>query len=43
MLIGVHRIVATVTFKASTKKKPAKFRISFQRCAKRLIAPRFTG
>ena len=41
--IGVHRIVATVTFAADTKKKPQTFRISFQRCAKRLAAPRFTG
>ena len=41
--IGIHRIVATVTFGASTKKAPKKFRISFQRCAKKLAAPRFTG
>lgn len=43
MKIGVHRIVATVTFAASTKKKPQTFRVSFQRCAKRLAAPKFTG
>jgi hypothetical protein len=43
MRIGVHRIVATVTFKPSTQKKPQTFRISFQRCAKKLAAPRFTG
>jgi hypothetical protein len=41
--IGVHRIVATVTFKPETKKNPQTFRISFQRCAKKLAAPRFTG
>jgi hypothetical protein len=41
--IGVHRIVATVNFKAATKKKAQTFRISFQRCAKKLAAPRFTG
>jgi hypothetical protein len=41
--IGVHRIVATVTFKPSTKKAAQTFRISFQRCAKKLAAPRFTG
>lgn len=41
--IGVHRIVATVTFKADTKKSPQTFRVSFQRCAKKLAAPRFTG
>jgi hypothetical protein len=43
MRIGVHRIVATVTFQPATKKSPQTFRISFQRCAKKLAAPRFTG
>jgi hypothetical protein len=43
MRIGVHRIVATVTFKAETKKAPQTFRVSFQRCAKKLALPRFTG
>jgi hypothetical protein len=43
MRIGVHRIVATVTFKPATKKAAQTFRISFQRCAKKLAAPRFTG
>jgi hypothetical protein len=41
--IGVHRIVATVTFASDTGQKPQTFRISFQRCAKHLAAPRFTG
>lgn len=43
MKVGVHRIVATVTFKPETKKAPQSYRISFQRCAKKLAAPRFTG
>jgi hypothetical protein len=43
MKIGVHRISATVTFKAITKKAAKTYRISFQRCAKKLAAPRFTG
>jgi hypothetical protein len=43
MKIGVHRIVAKVTFAAATKKAAQNFRISFQRCAKKLAAPRFTG
>jgi hypothetical protein len=43
MKIGVHRIVATVTYKPETKKAAQNFRISFQRCAKKLAAPRFTG
>jgi len=43
MKIGVHRILATVNFAAATKTSPQTFRISFQRCAKKLVAPRFTG
>lgn len=41
--IGVHRVVAVVTFSDAAKKTPKTIRISFQRCAKRLAAPRFTG
>jgi hypothetical protein len=53
--IGVHRIVATVVVETvttnpdtgqvirRTAQKPRTFRISFQRCAKKLAAPRFTG
>jgi hypothetical protein len=53
--IGVHRITATVivnnvTVNADTKQvirteaqKAKTLRISFQRCAKKLAAPRFTG
>jgi hypothetical protein len=41
--IGIHRLTANVTFKPATKLKPKSLRISFQRCAKKLMAPRFTG
>jgi hypothetical protein len=41
--IGVHRLVATVKFTASSHAKTRTLRVSFQRCAKRLISPRFTG
>jgi len=43
MRIGVHRLVVSVTFQKGTGTKPKKFRLSFQRCAKKLAAPRFTG
>lgn len=43
MRIGVHRIVATITYTAATKKRPETRRVSFQRCARKLAAPRFTG
>jgi hypothetical protein len=38
--VGVHRVVATVVFKSGARQV---LRSSFQRCASRLIAPRFTG
>jgi hypothetical protein len=41
--IGVHRLVATITFQAGSGTKPKTLRLSFQRCARKLVAPRFTG
>jgi Thrombospondin type 3 repeat len=41
--LGVHRLVATVTFQASRHAKSRTLRASFQRCGNRLVAPRFTG
>jgi hypothetical protein len=43
MKIGVHRLVVSVTFQKGTGTKPKKLRLSFQRCAHKLAAPRFTG
>jgi uncharacterized repeat protein (TIGR01451 family) len=41
--IGVHRLVVTVTFQSGTGTKPKTYRLSFQRCTKKLVTPRFTG
>lgn len=41
--IGVHRLVVTVTFNSASRTKARTLRASFQRCANRLVAPRFTG
>jgi hypothetical protein len=41
--IGVHRLVATVRFQKATRSKTKTFRVTFQRCARRAIAPKFTG
>lgn len=41
--IGVHRLVATVRFNASSRTRSRTYRMSFQRCARALQAPRFTG
>jgi hypothetical protein len=41
--IGVHRMVVTVTFQKGSGTKTKTIRLSFQRCAKKLAPPRFTG
>jgi hypothetical protein len=41
--VGVHRIVAAITFQAGSGTRPKRQTISFQRCARKLQAPRFTG
>jgi uncharacterized repeat protein (TIGR01451 family) len=41
--LGVHRLVANVTFQSGTGTKPKTIRLSFQRCGKKLADPRFTG
>jgi hypothetical protein len=41
--IGVHRLVVNVTFQKGTGTNPKTLRLSFQRCSKKLAAPRFTG
>jgi hypothetical protein len=41
--LGVHRLVATVTFQRGSATKAKTFRLAFQRCPRALRAPRFTG
>jgi hypothetical protein len=41
--IGIHRIVATVRFQRGTGTKTRTLRLSFQRCGRAVVAPRFTG
>ncbi|MEA2497519.1 MAG: hypothetical protein QOJ29_5430, partial [Thermoleophilaceae bacterium] len=41
--LGVHRLVVNVTFQSGSGTRPKTIRLSFQRCAKKLAAPRFTG
>jgi uncharacterized repeat protein (TIGR01451 family) len=41
--LGVHRLVVNITFQAGSGTKPKTLRLSFQRCGKKLISPRFTG
>ena len=41
--VGVHRLVATVRFNRASRSRARTLRLSFQRCARALQAPRFTG
>lgn len=41
--VGVHRLIAKVTFQRGSATKARTFRVSFQRCPRALRAPRFTG
>ena len=41
--VGVHRIVVRVTFQVGSGTKAKTLRLAFQRCARTLRAPRFTG
>ena len=43
MRVGVHRLVAVVHFSAPSRMAPRRIVRSFQRCARALQAPRFTG
>jgi hypothetical protein len=41
--IGVHRLVAKVTFQRGSGTKAKTYRLAFQRCSRALRSPRFTG
>jgi len=40
---GVHRVTARVQFVAASETKSRTLRLSFQRCARQVVTPRFTG
>jgi hypothetical protein len=40
---GVHRLAVSITFTSSSGTKAKTLRASFQRCAKALVSPGFTG
>jgi uncharacterized repeat protein (TIGR01451 family) len=41
--LGRHRVVARVTFVAGSGTEPRTLRLTFRRCARGTVAPRFTG
>ena len=40
---GVHRVTARVQFVAESETKTKTLRLSFQRCARQVVRPQFTG
>jgi hypothetical protein len=40
---GTHRVTATTTFRSRSGTKPRVLRVAFSRCARRAVAPQFTG
>ena len=40
---GVHRITARVVFETASGTRARTLRLSFQRCARQVVRPRFTG
>jgi hypothetical protein len=40
---GVHRVTARVEFTAASETRARTLRLSFQRCRKQVVKPRFTG
>jgi hypothetical protein len=41
--IGVHRVTARVVFRTASGTRSRTLVLSFQRCARRVVTPRFTG
>jgi hypothetical protein len=39
----IHRVTARVRFKAASKTRARTLRLSYQRCRKQIVRPRFTG
>jgi uncharacterized repeat protein (TIGR01451 family) len=40
---GVHRLQARITFNATSRTPAKTLRMTFQRCARQVVAPQFTG
>jgi hypothetical protein len=40
---GVHRVIARTTFSKQSGTKPRVLRVTFSKCARRAVAPEFTG
>ena len=40
---GIHKLVATTYFSPASQTPTKRMRVTFQRCAKKSIKPKFTG
>ena len=40
---GTHRVLAVTSFTAASGTRPRTLRVTFSRCARTAVAPRFTG
>jgi Domain of unknown function DUF11 len=40
---GVHRVTARIRFRAAAQTRARTLRLSYQRCRKQIVRPRFTG
>ena len=40
---GVHRVTARIRFRANSGTRARTLRLSYQRCRRQVVQPRFTG
>jgi hypothetical protein len=43
LALGRHRVLARVTFVSASQTRPRTLRMTFRRCARSQVSPRFTG
>jgi hypothetical protein len=41
--VGIHRVTARIRFRAASRTRARTLRLSYQRCRKQVVRPRFTG
>ncbi len=41
--VGVHRVTARIRFRAASRTRARTLRLSYQRCRRQVVQPRFTG
>jgi hypothetical protein len=41
--LGVHRVTARIEFQAASQTRARTLRLTYRRCARQVLKPRFTG